>query len=142
VSVPDVTAPTLSLAIDGDPTADGSTNFGVTTDESGGTLYWAILTNAGSCTDAQLKAGSGGNIVAGKAGNQVVSVLGAQLVTSVTGLDASTDYEIVFLHRDAAGNDSAQATVGLTTLAGGAATEPYLSFSTGLNSQYAMLGFI
>lgn len=113
----DVTAPTLSSATAGTPTTDGATSFGVTTNEGNGTLYWAVVTNGGSCTDAQLKAGSGGNIVAGKAGSQVVSGTGAQTVTSVTGLSSSTTYQIKFLHRDAAGNDSSQASVSLTTTA-------------------------
>lgn len=117
--VGDFTAPTLSSPQDGTPTADGTTGPGVSTNEANGTLYWAVLTNGGSCTDAQLKAGSGGNIVAGKAGNQAVSGTGAQVTADITGLSASTDYELVWLHRDAAGNDSAQATVGLTTAAGG-----------------------
>lgn len=141
-AAPDVTAPTLSAPQDGTPTADGSELFGVTTDEGNGTLYWAILTDGGTATDAQLKAGAGGNIVAGKAGNQEVVGTGAQTVTSVTGLSAATAYEIIFLHRDFAGNDSAQATVALTTAAGGAETEPYLSFSTALNSQYFAFGLI
>lgn len=113
----DTTAPTLSAAADGTPTSDGSTGAGVTTDEGNGTLYWAVVTNAGSCTDAQLKAGSGGNIVAGVAGNQAVSASGAQVIADITGLTAATTYQIKFLHRDAAGNDSAQASVDLTTAA-------------------------
>lgn len=115
----DAIAPTLSNASDGTPTADGADDPSVDTNEGNGTLYWAVLTNGGSCTDAQLKAGSGGNIVAGKAGNQAVSGTGTQITSDITGLSPSTDYEIVFLHRDAAGNDSSQATVGLTTTAGG-----------------------
>ena len=112
----DSTSPTLSSPQNGTETTDGATNFGVTTNEDNGTLYWAILTDGGSCTDAQLKAGSGGNIVAGKAGTQAISSTGAKTIASVTGLSDNVDYEIVFLHRDAVGNDSSQATVGLTTL--------------------------
>jgi len=115
----DITAPSLSNASDGTPTADGADDPSVDTNEGNGTLYWAVLTDGGSCTDAQLKAGSGGNIVAGKAGNQVVSGTGTQTTPDITGLSASTNYEIVFLHRDASGNDSSQASVGLTTAAGG-----------------------
>jgi hypothetical protein len=114
----DTTPPTLSNPSDGTPTADGATGPSVDTNEGNGTLYWAVLTNGGSCTDAQLKAGSGGNIVAGRAGSQAVSGTGTQVTADITGLSSATDYEIVWLHRDAAGNDSAQATVGLTTAAG------------------------
>jgi hypothetical protein len=113
----DVTPPTLSAPTAGTPTSDGSTGAGVTTNEGNGTLYWAVVTNGGSCTDAQLKAGSGGNIVAGKAGNQAVSTTGAQTIATITGLSASTTYQIKFLQRDAAGNDSSQASVSLTTSA-------------------------
>jgi len=119
IIVLDITAPSLSNASDGTPTADGADDPSVDTNEGNGTLYWAVLTDGGSCTDAQLKAGSGGNIVAGKAGNQVVSGTGTQTTPDITGLSSSTNYEIVFLHRDASGNDSSQASVGLTTAAGG-----------------------
>ena len=140
---PDVTAPTLSNATAGTLTIDGTTGAGVTTNENNLTLYWAVLTNDGSCTNPQLIAGSGGNIIAGQSGNQAIGgIAGAKTIPDITGLDAATDYEIVFLQVDSAGNISAQATIGFTTLSGAAATEPYLSFSTGLNSQYAMLGFI
>lgn len=115
----DVTAPTLSLPTAGTATSGGSTGAGVTTNEGNGTLYWAVVTNGGSCTDAQLKAGSGGNIVAGVAGNQAVSGTGAQTIATITGLSASTTYQIKFLQRDAAGNDSSQASVDLTTSAAG-----------------------
>lgn len=116
---PDTTAPTLSNPADGTPSSDGTVGASVDTDEGNGTLYWAVLTNGGSCTDAQLKAGSGGDIL--QAGNQAVSGAGTQVIATITGLTATTDYELVFLHRDAAGNDSAQATVGLTTAAAGGA---------------------
>lgn len=115
----DVVAPTLSSATAGTPTSDGATNFGVTTNEGNGTLYWAVVTDGGSCTDAQLKAGTGGNIVAGKSGTQAISSTGAKTIDSVTGLSSSTTYQFKFLHSDAAGNDSAQASVSLTTAAAG-----------------------
>lgn len=111
----DETAPSLSSAQDGTPTSEGTTGAGVTTDEGNGTLYWAVVSDGGSCTDTQLKAGSGGNIVTGVAGNQAVSGTGAQVIGDITGLDAATAYQIKFLHRDTAGNDSSQASVDLTT---------------------------
>ena len=120
----DSTAPTLSNPTAGTPTSDGATSAGVTTNEGNGTLYWAVVTNGGSCTDAQLKAGTGGNIVSGVSGNQAVSGSGAQTIATITGLTASTAYQIKFLQRDAAGNDSSQASVDLTTTA---VQDPYFS---------------
>lgn len=123
-SLGDSTAPVLSSATAGTPTSDGCTGAGVTTNEGNGTLYWAVVTNGGSCTDAQLKAGSGGNIVSGKAGNQAVTTTGAQTIADITGLTASTVYQIKFLQRDTGGNDSAQASANLTTAA---ASDPYFA---------------
>lgn len=114
----DAIAPTLSNPQDGTPTSDGATGASVDSNEGNGTLYWAVLTDGGTCTNAQLKAGSGGNIVAGKAGNQAVSSSGTQTIPNITGLSAGTNYEIVWLQRDAAGNDSGQAATGLTTTGG------------------------
>lgn len=115
-------APTLSSASAGTPTSDGCTGAGVTTNQGNGTLYWAVVTNGGSCTDAQLKAGAGGNIVAGKAGSQAVSSSGAQVISSITGLSASTTYQIKYLQTNASAQDSSQASVSLTT---SAASDPY-----------------
>ena len=110
----DVTAPTLSSQ-----SMDTLTNEGgvptVTTDESSGKLYYAVLTDAGSASDAQIKAGTGGNIVEGKAGNKDITADGVNTFVAVTGLDAATAYEVVFLHTDAWGNDSDQVEAGFTT---------------------------
>lgn len=108
-------APVLSSPNAGTPTSSGTTNALVTTDQGTGRLYWAVVTNTGSCTTAQLKAGTGGNIVAGSAGNQVVGVSGVQTVASITGLAAATLYQIKFLHTNGGSLDSAQASVDLTT---------------------------
>lgn len=117
-------APVLSAASSGTPTSDGCTGAGVTTDTGNGTLYWAVVTNGGSCTDAQLKAGAGGNIVAGKAGSQAVSSSGAQSISTITGLTASTTYQIKYLQTNASAQDSSQASVSLTTSAGYATLNP------------------
>lgn len=110
----DVTAPTLSS-----PSMASLTDVGgvptVTTDEDNGTIYFAVLTDGGSATDVQIKAGAGGNIVAGKAGSKAVSATGVQTFDEVTGLTSNTAYEVVFLHTDDAENDSDQSTVGFTT---------------------------
>lgn len=101
----DTTAPVLSSAAAttlSQTTASGS----VSTDEGNGTLYWYVSTSATPPTAANLKAGTG----AVAYGNQAVSSTGAQSVSSITGLTAETTYYIHYLHRDAAGNDSAIAT--------------------------------
>lgn len=90
----DTTAPTLTSA--SASATSGTTSSGsVTTDEANGTLYW--LTNtSGTATATAVKAGS----------SQAVTAAGAQS-TSSTGLSPGTTYYTHFLHRDAAGNDSA-----------------------------------
>jgi predicted transcriptional regulator len=108
-----VTAPALTDATDGDPTDDGTEDATVDSTVGNGTLYWAVLSDDGAATAAQIKAGSGGDIVV--AGAQGVSGTGTQTVAEITGLESGTDYEIVFLQTSAGGADSAQATVALTT---------------------------
>lgn len=101
----DTTAPVLSSATAttlSQTTASGS----VSTNEGNGVLYWFVSTSATPPTAANLKAGTG----AVAYGNQAVSSTGAQSVSSITGLTAETTYYIHYLHRDAAGNDSAIAT--------------------------------
>lgn len=109
-------APTLSSPTSGSATSDGATNFGVTTNQGAGTLFWVVVTNGGSATTAQIKAGTGGNIVAGKAGTQIISSAGAKTIAAVTGLTSATTYQFKFLHTNGDGMDSAQSSVSLTTL--------------------------
>jgi len=99
----------------GTPTADGSTEASVVTNQGQGTLYWAVVTNGGSATAAQMKAGTGGNIVAGAAGNQTVGAAGTQTIATITGLASATLYQIKFLFTNSSGSNSAQASVNLTT---------------------------
>lgn len=106
---------TLTSPSDGTPTSDGATGAGVTTNTGNGTLYWAVVTDGGSATDAEIKAGTGGDIVPGVADNQAVSADGAQTIEDITGLDSSTTYAILYLQTDRSGNDSAQSSVALTT---------------------------
>lgn len=88
-TVTDTTAPTLTAA---SATATGATTAtgSVTTNESGGTLYWLVNTSA-TATAAQVKAGS----------SKAVITAGAQTV-SVASLAASTLYYLHFLHADGA----------------------------------------
>lgn len=134
ISLDDV-APILSSANAGTPTITGTNGARVTTDTASGVLYWAVVTNGGSCTDAQLKAGTGGNIVPGVSGSVTVTT---SLITipSITGLVDATTYQIKFLQTDANGNDSSQVSVSLTTTSI-AATFDLASVATMTNSTSA-----
>ncbi len=108
-----VTAPTLSAADKGTPTAVGTNGANVSSDVGNGTLYWVVVSNLGTCTDAQLKAASGGNILQGS--RQAVSGTGTQTIANIVGLVTATTYQIIFLQTSAGGADSAQASVSFTT---------------------------
>lgn len=95
-SASDTTPPTLtspSATATGTTTASGL----VSTNEANGTLYYLASANATELA-ATVKAGS----------SQAVTATGEQPVT-ITGLTAATPYYPHYLHRDAAGNDSAVA---------------------------------
>lgn len=111
----DTTPPTLTGPTG---TATGATTASgtVSTNEDTGTLYWLASANA-SEAGAAVKAGS----------SQAVSAVGTQNVT-VSGLTGSTAYYLHYLHRDAAGNDSAVSTSAqFTTSAAGDTTAPTLT---------------
>lgn len=95
----DSTAPTLSSptgAADGTTAATGT----VSTNEAGGTLYFASYPGAGSApSSAQIIAGTGGGIVS--ASSQAVSTTGVQNV-ALSGLTADTDYKIAYVQVDGA----------------------------------------
>lgn len=121
-TAPDVTAPTLTSPT---ATATGSTTAtgAVSTNEANGTLYWLASGNATESV-ATVKTGQ----------SQPVSVTGVQGV-SVAGLTAATSYYLHFVHRDAAGNDSARVTSAqFTTFAAAGTpkiTPPQLRNNTG-----------
>lgn len=96
---PTLTTPTATAL--SDTTASGT----VSTNESNGTLYHLTTTGA-TATATEVKAGA----------SQAVTATGVQTV-SITGLTASTDYYTHYLHRDAAGNDSAVSTTAQYTTA-------------------------
>lgn len=100
----------------GTPAAAAFNAAHVSTSSDRGTLYWAVVTNGGACTDAQLIAGSGGNIVAGKAGNQAITASGVQTLANITSLSAATTYQIKFLVVTNTGLSSGQASASGTTL--------------------------
>lgn len=112
-----VAVPSLTNANAGTPDSTSTTGASVDSDVGNGRLYWAVLTAGGTCTNAQLKAGSGGNIVSGKSGNQSVLGTGTQPLSDITGLTPSTTYILVFLQTNSIGSDSAQASVALVTTA-------------------------
>src|SRR5689334_4108952 len=97
-----VAVPSLTNQTDGTPTSDGTTDATVDTDVGNGTLYWAVLTEGGEATDAQIKAGTGRDIVV--AGSQSVSGTGTQTVSEITGLESATVYLLVFLQTNSIGS--------------------------------------
>lgn len=116
----DTTAPVLTSPT-GTSTGSTTASGTVTTDEANGTLYRLASTNATE-TAATIKAA---------ALTQTVSATGSQAVT-FTGLSASTAYYAHYVHRDAAGNDSAaSSSASFTTSAGSDTTAPTLSSPTG-----------
>ena len=106
--------PLLSAPGPGTANTTGTANAVVTSSAGTGRLYVGIVTNTGSCTDAQLIAGSGGNLVAGSTSNQAITTSGIQTVATITGLTTGTLYQIKFLSV-VEGISSAQASVNLTT---------------------------
>jgi hypothetical protein len=110
----DTTAPTLSAPT---ATANGSSAGAgtITTNEGNGTLYFMASANATESA-ATVKAGA----------TQTITSAGTKNV-AVASLAASTLYYLHFLHRDAAGNDSAVAnSAGFTTGAAADTTGPVM----------------
>lgn len=110
-----MSSPVLTNPTTGTPSQTGCSGASVTTDQDNGTLYWAFVTNGGSCTDAQLIAGSGGNILAVAHGSQSVANTGVQTIGIVNGLTPNTTYQIKFLHQNSLAENSAQVSASLTT---------------------------
>ena len=108
----DTTAPTLTSPT-GTATGPTSASGTVSTNEATGSLFYLASTNA-----------SEGVATVTAASSQAVSATGSQSV-SFTGLTASTTYYAHYVHRDAAGNDSAVATsASFTTSAPSGDTTP------------------
>jgi len=107
LTVPDVTAPTLSAPSVSSILSTSATG-NVTTNEGNGTLYYRVSANSTESA-ATVKAGS----------SQAVSASGAQAV-SLTGLTAATNYYCHFCHRDSGGNDSTVSSSAQFTTAAGA----------------------
>ncbi len=110
VAAVDSTAPTLSSA-SGTQTGTTTANAAVTTaGDANGTLYVLVSTSATPPTAAAIKA---------SAFSQAITTTGAKVI-AYTGLTAATVYYFHFLHRDAAGNDSAILTSASFTTAASA----------------------
>lgn len=108
----DTTAPTLTSAT-GTQTGQTTATVGVTTDEANGTLYFFVSTSSTPPSATALKAGTG----AVTSGALSITSIGAKS-QGLTGLTAATQYYTHWLHRDAAGNESAILTgPGFTTAA-------------------------
>jgi hypothetical protein len=136
-SVPEDFTPVLFNPTAGTPTDEGTVGATVDTNRSGGILYYVVVTNGGSCTAAQLKAGSGGNIVAGSGASQSVEAIGTQVLGTIVGLAEGTTYQIKMLH-NRLGLDSAQASASFVT-EGASPYLPSLDFSDERNSQYVFI---
>lgn len=114
----DTTAPTLTSPT-GTQTGSTTASGTVSTNEANGTLYRMVSTNATE-TAATVKAA---------ALTQAVTATGSQAV-SFSGLTPSTTYYAHYVHRDAAGNDSARvSSASFTTPAGADTTPPVLTGS-------------
>jgi hypothetical protein len=100
-------APTLSSPT-GTKTGTSTASLGVTTDQSGGTLYWVVTTSATPPSAAQVKAGQNdGGTAAAASGSQAVAASGAQSISGgATGLTPSTTYYAHYMHEDAGANQS------------------------------------
>lgn len=118
IEVADTTAPVLTSPI---ASAVGATTAtgGVTTDTSGGVLYYLASANATEAA-ATVKG----------ALSQTVIATGVQGV-GLSGLIASTGYYLHFCHRDVAGNDSAVSTTAQFTTATPDTTPPSLTVPSG-----------
>jgi hypothetical protein len=106
--VPEISSPTMTSL-----TKDGGTPQ-VTIGTSGGNIFFAIVTNGGTATAAQIKAGSGGNIVA--AGSEAVASPGVHTFgTPVTGLAVNSPQQVMYV-QNVNGQDSNVVSATVTTL--------------------------
>lgn len=110
------TVPALTAPNAGTPTSSGTTNATVVANVGSGRLYVGVVTNGGTATNAQIIAGTGGNLVGGaSSSNQQINATGTQTVASITGLASATAYQILFLAVAGNGAVSNQSSVNLTT---------------------------
>jgi hypothetical protein len=111
----DTTPPTFSSS---SITGIGSTafNLSTTTDETATTYFVVVADAATAPSVAQVKLGNNASDVAALASG---SSTGITLVQTITGMTASTAYDVYFVARDVAGNDQAAVTkLDVTTISG------------------------
>jgi hypothetical protein len=113
----DSTAPTLSSVASSSPSSSGGSLTATASEKAKG--YWiAVASGAAAPTVAQVKAGASyGAVTVVASGNGVLPAASAGSI-SLTGLAASTAYDLYLVAEDAAGNLSvAASTATLTTTA-------------------------
>lgn len=113
----DTTSPIVT-----NPTASSITLSGctpqVTTDEGNGAAYMVVVPDGDIPSVAQIKLGQQSSGAAAiDSENVVVSSVGVVSFSATANGSNSTDYEVYFVHTDAASNDSLASTSGFTTSA-------------------------
>lgn len=95
-----INAPAVLTSPAGSNTGQTTASLSVSTNQSGGTLYWVVSTSATPPSAAQILLGedSSGSTSAAH-GNQVVSASGSQ-TAGATGLTAGTTYYAYFMHQN------------------------------------------
>lgn len=113
-SAGDTVIPVLSAIDNGTEDSDGTNNALITTTKGTGRMYWAVTADAGTLTKEQVVFPTT-HALELTSGSIAVSAAGVVTLTTVSGLNPSTAYELFFVHVDGNGNMSAAATVGFTT---------------------------
>ncbi len=107
---PVLTSPTA------DSVAETTVEPKVTTDTDNGTAYMVLVPNGDSPSVAQIKLGQQSDSSAALANESLpVSAAGQVSFTTLSGLTASTSYELFFVHTNSEDTDSLSSTVGFTT---------------------------
>ena len=130
----DTTPPTFDVV----PSAGSVTSSGFTPSASineAGTIYYVVVAdNDPEPSVAQVKLGNNSTNSAALASANTGALGGAPYSSSfpaVTGLSASTDYDVYFVATDTANNDQAAVTKVEVTTSAAAPTSPYLVDNTG-----------
>lgn len=127
-SIADTTAPVLSAGSITE-TGDTTATLSVTSNETGGTLYWSVVTSTFGKTYADVVAGTG----AAAHGSLTNHVAGTPKTILATGLAAGTTYWAMFAQADAAGNHSnvLNSAASATTTGGGVNVAPAITSNGG-----------
>lgn len=138
----DVTAPVLSSASAGTATSTGTTGASFSTDEGNGTGYWTTYLDGSPTPSAtQVEAHTGTGVQgAGSQGLISVPATGVRTISNITGLSASTAYDIYFVQRDSGGNLSLAIKADLTTAAADVSPPALSSASVGTPTAFGSSG--